>query len=472
MLSRLLNRLVRNLPHATAWMDDQVSLSWQEIGNRVRACNEQLCKAGLLAGDIVVTQLPNGLDAVIYSLAINSVGASESPIDVRLGEAFAGRAEVQLGSRFAINQVGIRRSLQASSSSGRAAADRGIAHLILWTSGTTSEPKAVVLKWSGVLANARGKLHAAPQTNLDRRLTSLPLAHAYARTCDFVTWLVTGGVLSAGVGWNAIERLGPVIRPTLINAVPYLIDKLLGPVADEIQLVRRRLAVYGMDELRMLGCGGAALSPARFDQIQRLGITPIQGYGLTETSPVICSASPSDARAGVVGRPILRTKIRIGEGGEIQCRCPGVMRGYFGDQAATERRFTDDGWFRTGDGGRLEDDGMLKLSGRLDEVIVLKTGYKFWPLELERRLSAIDGVRHAIVRACGAGLEAIVDVDREIDEEVLWRRLLEVQKGFPDEPRIEKLCRLSGPLTVEAGQLTVKNTVRRGVILSQLELAD
>lgn len=476
MFSGLLLEVVKKHQGSTAWIDERGRLSWQDIADRARQTAAELSEAGVSSADIVVTQLSNGLPAVINSLAINSLGASESPVDMRLGQEFALHAAEKLNSRYVIRESGIQQLELHPENRQNCWPRVDEATLILWTSGTTSEPKAVVITWSGVLENAKGKLSAAAQTNDDRRLTVLPLSHAYARTCDFATWLITGGILSAGNGWDGIERLGPIVRPTLMNAVPYLIDKVLGPELchvdgglSEAARVQERLEQLGLDGLRILGCGGAALSESRFEQIKRLGIAPIQGYGLTETSPVICSASPEDARTGVVGRPIPGTEVRISDDGEIQCRGPGVMRGYWGDRAATAKRITEDGWFRTGDCGRFESDGMLKVSGRQDEAVVLSTGYKFWPLELEQRLSGIAGVRHVILRGNGTGLEAIIDAVEGISDEVLWQGLRKCQTEFPREPRIISLRRLSVPLSVETGELTVKNTVRRQVVLSRLK---
>jgi long-chain acyl-CoA synthetase len=318
-----------------------------------------------------------------------------------------------------------------------------------------------VLSGEGLIRNAIGKLIAVPQSPDDIRLTVLPLSHAYARTCDLTTWLISGSTLAAGDGFAAIKTLGPIVRPTLMNAVPYLIDKILSSPSS-----------LGLDRLRALGCGGAALTLEQFRQLTESGITPIQGYGLTETSPVICSASISDARPGVVGRPIVDTTIRIGAGEEIQCRGPGIMLGYFDDEVASKTRWSKDSWFRTGDRGEIEADGMLKILGRLDDVIVLSTGRKFWPLELEHRLHQVRGVRHVIVRAFGTGLEALVDAEEGVELSELLPQFVSLQTGSDsqpsadnnDDPRILRVTAMEKSLTVESGGLTVKGTVRRSVI--------
>ena len=480
MLFDLLQSLVSTSPNKIAWIEaGGRQLTWKQLADQVSFWRGRLSELGVGPSDIVVTQLPNGLAAVAASIAIQSLNACESPVDKRFGQPFAEMACRTLDARILITEAGSNflRSPdvlpKAHHATERREKERWPAiegsALILWTSGTTAEPKAVVHHWKSIITNARGKLAAAPQTPDDRRLTVLPFSHAYARTCDMATWLLSGSVLAAGDGWRALERFAPVIKPTLMNAVPYLIDKIFEAVDGDKVAAEARLRFLGLDELRMLGCGGAALLPERFQQIQQLGIAPIQGYGLTETGPVICSASPADARAGVVGRAIEHTELRISEAGEIQCRGPGLMLGYWNDPQATSERFTDDGWFRTGDSGVIESDGMLRVSGRLDDVIVLSNGYKFWPLELERRLSAVDGVHHAILRGCGVDLEVIVDADQEIDDQWLLAKLqrayLDHQPDITSHPRIVRLRRVSQRLSVEAGELTAKQTVRREVVL-------
>lgn len=474
MLSSLFNSHVSASPDTVAWIEpDGQHQTWKQLEYQVTIWRQRLKNLGIGPHDIVVTQLANGLTPVVASIAIQSLQASESPVDKRFGDAFARMACERLKARAFISETGPVLLNTAGSIDYRTAIQNRWppiqeSALILWTSGTTAEPKAVVHDWNAIITNARGKLAAAPQTSNDRRLTVLPFSHAYARTCDMVTWLLSGCVLASGDGWRAIEKLGPIIKPTLINAVPYLIDKVFGSVNENESDTRIRLQQLGLDELRMLGCGGAALISERFKQIQRLGITPIQGYGLTETGPVICSASPADARPGVVGRVIEKTDIRISESGEIQCRGPGLMLGYWNDLEATSRRFTDDGWFRTGDSGVIESDGMLRISGRLDEVIVFSNGYKFWPLELERRLSMVQGVRHAIVRRYGVDLEVIVDALDTIDDADLLKNLQDAQRDNQldcYEPKIVRIRRLPQSLSVEAGELTAKQTVRRDVVL-------
>jgi long-chain acyl-CoA synthetase len=467
MIADLVRQWADRAGTSPAWVAaDGSEIDWQSLQVQVASLVTRLVELGLQPGDVVVTRFPNGFDSILHSLAINKLQATESPVDPRLDRSFVDLAVKTLDAAAVIDPLGC--SLQDRAALGRESSRASGAQsaLIMWTSGTTRRPRAVPLGWDQVLGNARGKLSAVPQTAADRRLTVLPLSHAFARTCDFATWLLTGGTLAAGDGWEAVRALGPVVRPTVINLVPYLIDKIFCGCDQQADL--ETLAKLGLRHLRVLGCGGAPLTPERFNRIHQLGIIPIQGYGLTETGPVICSASPRDARPGVVGRPIPGTKIRIGPSDEIQVRGPGVMAGYWRDPAATAARWTNDGWFRTGDSGRIEADGMLAVCGRLDEVIVLASGRKVWPVERERRLATVEGVRHVVLRGCGVGLEAIVDLVSGVDRDRVWQAIERLNHSRRNEPRVIKMTVTPTAWSVETGELTAKGTVRRGAVLRRL----
>ena len=148
---------------------------------------------------------------------------------------------------------------------------------ILWTSGTTSEPRAVLLSAAGQFANATAKLNAVPQFESEIRLTVLPLSHAYARTCDFGTWLLSGCTLAVCLGYQGMLRRLERVKPNLINAVPSMASRML------------REKPRNLNRLRLLGCGGAPLDSSDFERWDSQGVTVIQGYGLTEAGPVICS---------------------------------------------------------------------------------------------------------------------------------------------------------------------------------------
>lgn len=492
-LCQLLLQQVALRPNDDAlWREDEGWLDWSTLAVMVSDVAEELLARGIRGGDRLVTQLPNSPLAITTSLASELLGAIESPQDVRTPWAEVRRRMDALQTKHLLRATDwelpssparrqssgqerqrIQRFLTQRTSS--PALRQPPASLILWTSGTTQESRGVLLSSVALIANATGKLGAVPQTPEVTRLTVLPLAHAYARTCDLVTWLVSGSRLAAGEGWEGIENFGPSVRPTHINLVPALIDRLLGvgmmetsAEAPQRARIQERLKRLGMAELRVIGCGGAPLTEGRFETLKKLGILPIQGYGLTEAGPVICSASIDDARPGRVGKPIAGTEVRIGDQGEIQSRGSGVMLEYWGEPEATKERFTADGWLRTGDQGEIEEDGTVRVLGRIDEVLVLPNGMKLYPVPLEQELQAALGVRYAIFHLHEEELELVVDAPHEISASVIWSYLVQQEQRDRLWPRVRRLCRLSEPLSIDNGGLTHKGTVRRRAVVKRL----
>lgn len=480
MLVRYVFRWATSRASSTAWISpDGSRVGWAALAHAVLETSERLRAGGVGAGDRVVVQMPNGWDAICVALAIDFLAAIESPLDARLPQHEVQSRARRLEAKRVLAAGGalvppprVCRPLSPTKLTEalricQSRLDASLPRIILWTSGTTGNAKGVVLASGAIEANAAGKLRAAPQSADDVRLTVLPLAHAYARTCDFATWLISGGTLSAASGWAGLASTAPLVRPTVMNCVPYIVDKITAGVTDA-ERGKQRLNQLGLDRLRMIGCGGAAMNAAQFDRLHSLGIAVIQGYGLTEAGPVVCSATPDDGRPGVVGRPIRDTRIRIDATGEVLCRGPGLMSGYWMDEAATAARFCE-GWLRTGDRGRIEPDGMLRVLGRVDDVIVLSNGRKVSPEPVERRLAAVPGVRHVVLRSDGVALEALVDAEEGLAAEGLQERFAELLAAELPEYQVRRVHLLSQPLSVERGELTVKGTVRRRVVLEQFE---
>lgn len=488
MLVRYLFQWAAQRASPTAWIDpDGSAVSWATLAHAVVETAGRLAEAGVGPDRCVPVQVPNRWEAVSLALALDYLAAIESPLDHRLSEAEVRSRAVALDAPLVVTEA--RRwvptiadcrpltetEMAAAAAECESQIDPNRPRLVLWTSGSTGTAKGVVLCSGALEANARGKLGAAPQTSADLRLTVLPLAHAYARTCDFGTWLLTGGTLSAVDGWAGLVTAGPRVRPTVMNGVPYLIDKMFEgiPAGQNVpgsSSGRERLMQLGMDRLRMLGCGGAAMEAERFEQLRSAGITVIQGYGLTEAGPVVCSATPEDGRAGIVGRPIEGTEIRLDEAGQVLCRGPGLMSGYWGDPTATAQRLHE-GWLRTGDRGQIDSEGRLRVLGRIDNVIVLSTGRKVSPEPIEQRLAKVPGVRHVVLSGCGAGLAAWVDAEPGVSAEGLQAGFAEQLRGDLQEHQVRRVILLTRPLSVERGELTIKGTVCRQRVLQMIESA-
>ena len=380
---------------------------------------------------------------------------------------------------------------------------------ILYTSGTMSEPKGVMLSHRNLVSNALAKLGAAPQFADDVRLNVLPFAHAYARTCELSAWIITGSQMIIAHDWANALRVAPRVRPTLLNLVPHLAHKLVAALDAEIQQIgndegladrtacRRAGATLLGDRLRLLQVGGAALRADVWNRLASAGWPPVQGYGLTETSPVICSNRAGGQRPGTVGPPVQDVEVRIDERGVLWTRGPHVMLGYWQLPAATAAKIRD-GWLCTDDVAEVTPDGHWRILGRIDDQITLSTGYKAAPYELTQRLANDDWVDQLVIvgqdRPYLAALvlprvsalpDELFTVDRHpgplrdmahINERLFERMLVErwsqSQAGLPRQLRIERVGLLRQPLTCEGGGLNFKGAVRRKVAEEQLLTAE
>jgi long-chain acyl-CoA synthetase len=313
-------------------------------------------------------------------------------------------------------------------------------------------PQGVTLSGRNLAGNAAAKLRAVPQSPQDVRLCALPISHAYARTCDLGTWLLSGCTLVPTLGYSGLRRLSPVVVPTLINAVPGLAYRLLEDLP----------RVAGLDRLRLLGCGGAPISESAFGRWKDRGVTVIQGYGLTEASPVICSATPENASPGLVGQLVDGWESDIRDG-QLFVRGPHTMLGYWNNDRATSQKIDREGWLATGD--LVEQDelaGQFRILGRADEVIVLDSANKIFPSTIEREVEAVAGVRHALL-VYHDRLQLWFDADEEA-EQVIKQAIGELLREHADCHDCS-LHRFPLPLREASGELTAKGTIRRARII-------
>ncbi len=370
-------------------------LTWGQVAAVVECYMQWLQQQGVTAGQCVATQLPNSLDWIAIDLACQTLGCihcaidpREPPLRVRDTVAACGARlllrppvplELELSLRMRVNPL--ERLEAARRIPARSAA------LLLSTSGTSGIPKLVTLSHRNLLSNAYAKLEAAPQFASDLRLNILPFAHAYARTCELSTWILSRSRLALAANWDKLVQLAVQLQPTLINLVPYLAETL----ASTLSADRRALGM----QLRLLQVGGAALPDALWQQLHELGLPPLQGYGLTEASPVVCSNRAGSQRPGTIGSAVAGVENRLDEHGVLWTRGPHVMLGYWDNPTATAEVLRE-GWLCTGDICEPASGG-LRITGRLSQQIVLSTGYKVSPELVESRLLAILGVEQAVV---------------------------------------------------------------------------
>ncbi len=359
---------------------------------------------------------------------------------------------------------------------------------LLYTSGTTGEPRGVFLSHRNLYSNAAAVIEAF-LPRIDRRLNFLPLSHIFARTCDWYVALVSGTEIGLATSRETILDDCQKFQPTVLNGVPYFFDKVRRNLLEKNpnpSAADLRNALGG--KVTLCNVGGAALPDHVFDFYQERGIALRQGYGLTEASPVVTLSTETSFRRGSVGKPIPGVEVRIADDSEILTRGPNVMLGYWNDSAATENAIDQDRWLHTGDLGRIDDDGFLFVTGRRKEMIALASGKKVHPAKVESLLTSDPLILQACVIGEGRNyLTALLvpnpDVLRsEIKRHRLWvfsrrgalrhRRVVEwfdaaVRRTLADLApweQVKKFTLLGRGFTIESGELTPKLSLRRDEI--------
>jgi long-chain acyl-CoA synthetase len=334
--------------------------------------------------------------------------------------------------------------------------------VLIFTSGTTGQAKGVMLSHSNLLHNVEAVARTFEFGPGDRLLSVLPLHHTFESTGGMLCPLRMGASVAYARGLNSKE-LREDLRSsgaTILLGVPLLYEKLLAAIdrgISDAPLPRRLLArtllgvsravrvttgvraggrllrplreASGLGRIRMFVCGAAPLPKEVFWGFIDIGWPVLEGYGLTECSPVVAADHPGRPRPGAVGWPIVGVDVRIQDpdadgNGEILVRGPNVMLGYFGNAAATAD-VVRDGWFYTGDLGRIEKDGRLKITGRLKNMIATAAGKKIYPEEIEAHLAN-----------CPLILEVVVTGGRDArgDREEVHAHV------FPNYPALEQLA--------------------------------
>ncbi len=305
-------------------------------------------------------------------------------------------------------------------------------YALIFTSGTTGTPKGVMLAHDNILATIATVHTLVPP--LEHRVVSLlPLSHLFEQAITLFYALDVGADILYVRSRNprVIFEAIAAHRTTSMVVVPQLMELFWSAIEREVEragrgtafarlrTIARRLP-YGARRLlfrsihrrlggnfRLLVSAGAFLPPSLQQAWEDIGVIVLQGYGSTETGFGTCN-SLSDHGLGTVGRPIPPVEMRIAEDGEIQFRGPTLFKGYWHDPEATAAAFTEDGWYRTGDIGRLDDAGRLHLMGRSRDIIVLPNGLNVYPEDIENELRTA-GLKDAIVVETRPGrIEAVV----------------------------------------------------------------
>jgi long-chain acyl-CoA synthetase len=408
--------------------------------------------------------------------------------------------------------------------------DKDAACSIIYTSGTTGNPKGVVLSHWNFVSNVQAIQDLFPVRTTDKALSFLPLSHVLERMAGYYTLLNAGGGIAFAERMDTVPVDIQEVKPTVIVSVPRLYEKIYskaiglaiagGPVKKSIFFWARdvgsrcaRLAaekqtpgpwlafqkkvanilVFGKlraklgGNIRFMVSGGAPLSAKINEFFYGAGLTIYEGYGLTETSPVLSCNYADFFRFGSIGKPLPGTEIRIAEDGEIQARGSQVMLGYFNNPEATAEVIDDNGWIATGDIGHFDDDGYLFITDRKKDLIVTAGGKNIAPQPMENRFRADKFVSQIVVIGDRRQfLSALIVPDFETlgewaasnnlpgnpselirNQETLqlFAELVErINTDFPGFSQVKKFALLDHEFTLEAGELTPTMKVKRFAI--------
>jgi long-chain acyl-CoA synthetase len=361
---------------------------------------------------------------------------------------------------------------------------------ILYTSGTTGEPKGVMLTQGNLANNACQTIEASGYIPDLLRLGFLPLSHIFARTCDLYCWLVEGSRLALAESRETVLADCQAVHPTCINGVPYFYDKVYRKLCSEGKqnTPGALLAEFG-GAIERCCAGGAALPDYLHDYFHSQGVMLLQGYGLSESSPVISLSTPEHYRRGSCGRPIPGIEVKIADDGEILTRGQHVMPGYYKNQEATNA-VIHDGWLATGDIGRQDADGFLYITGRKKEILVTLGGKNIAPVYLEGLLTEDPLILQAMIIGDGKPYLSALIVPNFDTLKIEQQKLSLTDPSLKDlplkealaHPRIISLYRtritdrlknvspheqvgqfhlLDQPFTIDSGLLTPKLSLRR-----------
>jgi long-chain acyl-CoA synthetase len=348
---------------------------------------------------------------------------------------------------------------------------------IVYTSGTTGKPKGVMLTHANIASNVRSTLaHVKPDIGAVF-LSFLPLSHTFERTAGYYLALATGSTIVFNRSLQLLGEDFKVVRPHVMISVPRVYERIYAKLNTALakkgkmaQLFFESAVDAGWEDFcrrnsvkadaagvgfgrRLLGkalkekvsrtlqeqfggrlkvaiSGGAALNTKVAKVFCGLGLPIIQGYGMTETSPIIAGNTVEDNDPDTVGRLLRDVEVRLGEAGEVQVRAASVMKGYWGRPKETQQTFTEDGWLKTGDVGCFDANGRLRLNGRIKEIIVTSTGEKISPVDIETAAECDPLISQAY--AVGDG-EAYIAVLVSLEKEA-WAKLAKSLGLTPEDP--------------------------------------
>ena len=405
---------------------------------------------------------------------------------------------------------------------------------ICYTSGTTGRPKGVMLSHHNILFNVGAVLQQVQALPDDLFLSLLPLSHMLERTIGYYLPMAAGSTVVYVRSSRTFAEDFDTHKPTIVVAVPRVFERIYAGIQAELDkhpaALKAFLATHAADgwkhflheqgrgrwspiqslwstvdaavgdriryklggRLRIAVGGGAALAPEIAQFFIGLGIPILQGYGLTETSPVVTNNTLEDNVPASVGKPLPGVEVALGEKDELLTRSPGVMKGYWNNAQATRKTIDEDGWFHTGDIARIDEAGHVFITGRLKEIIVLANGEKVPPGDMENAIT-IDSLflQVMVLGEAKPYLSALVVLDKneysklaeqeglsaelaeeyqgDKLEEILVKRIAARLTDFPGYAKIRRVGVCKTAWTIDSGLMTPTLKVRRAKILQVFE---
>ncbi|MFK5914958.1 MAG: long-chain fatty acid--CoA ligase [Woeseiaceae bacterium] len=401
---------------------------------------------------------------------------------------------------------------------------------IVYTSGTTGRPKGVMLSHKNIFSNAHAAASVEHFDNEDVFLSFLPMSHMFERTAGYYMPMICGAKVAYA---RSIELLGEDlvnIKPTVLVTVPRIFERVYNKIFDQLsqkspialvlfkqavkvgwhrflyqqkretwhprllfwpilkKLVAGKILAKLGGNLQLAVSGGAALSPEIAKTFIGLGLTISQGYGLTETSPVVCTNKLADNDPFSVGQTLNGVKVKLGVNDELMVQAPSVMQGYWKNEAATKEVITEDGWFHTGDKAKIEGEHIY-ITGRIKEIIVLSNGEKVPPSDIELAIATESLFEQVIVIGeAKPFLSAIITLNEDnwkkfiskqnisnnsnalemkSIQEILLELINNKLSAFPGYAKIIRAHYVLKPWEIESGLITPTLKLKRTEIFKQ-----
>jgi long-chain acyl-CoA synthetase len=413
-----------------------VSLSYRDVHEIASRTAGFLRDQGVAKGDRVMVLAPNSPDWICLFWGVLLRGAVLVPLNLQSTAEMVRQIATQSGAKLLFKHRGYKATLPpgvtgydldyihelpANLGQQPEITETDLAEIV-YTSGTTGQPKGVMLTHGNLSANAASVSQAMPMTSEDVFLSILPLSHVFEQVVGFLYPFQAGGKIVYAHSPTAIPELLREHHVTTVVAVPEFLRVLLTKIeeraaaAGKKEMFHRMLALAKRIESRpvrrllfgslhrrfggklgRVASGGAPLDSELERAWNAMGFYVLQGYGLTETSPVVSTNTEMYCRSRSVGKVVPGVTVRRADDGEVLVQGPNVFRGYYGEPALTATVFTDDGWFKTGDIGELDSDGYLFLKGRKKYMILGPGGQNVYPEDVEAVLNKLPGMKDSCV---------------------------------------------------------------------------